>query len=285
MVQKVMVEEEVVEQYQRDGVVLLKNVFDTSWVEKVARGIAKNLEDPSQYSEKITQGDGAYFNDYCNWTKIDEFRDYVYNSPAASLAASFMKTSRVSFYHEHVLNKEPGTTKCTPWHQDQPYYPIDGDKVCSLWMPVDPVPRDTCVSFIPGSHLWSKWFIPRKFATERNYQLLKVPQEGEKTIKEVKSEGRSYYEVPEEDIESGKWPRLQWQCEPGDVIVFHMRTLHGAAGNTSPTTHRRVLSTRWLGEDAVIAGRPWQVSPPVTGDLQPGQPAVCAAFPLVYTRP
>lgn len=36
--------------------------------------------------------------------------------------------------------------------------------------------------------------------------------------------------------------------QPGDVVVFHMRTLHGAKGNSSSSTHRRVLSTRWLGE-------------------------------------
>jgi hypothetical protein len=35
----------------------------------------------------------------------------------------------VKFYHEHVLNKEPGTEKATPWHHDQSYYPINGDKV------------------------------------------------------------------------------------------------------------------------------------------------------------
>jgi ectoine hydroxylase-related dioxygenase (phytanoyl-CoA dioxygenase family) len=35
----------------------------------------------------------------------------------------------VKFYHEHVLNKEPGAEKATPWHHDQSYYPINGDKV------------------------------------------------------------------------------------------------------------------------------------------------------------
>ncbi|GFX26753.1 hypothetical protein TNCV_1839261 [Trichonephila clavipes] len=35
---------------------------------------------------------------------------------------------QVSFYHEHVLVKEPGTDKETPWHHDQSYYPIDGEK-------------------------------------------------------------------------------------------------------------------------------------------------------------
>lgn len=78
---------------------------------------------------QVADGEGAYFNDYCNWSWIEEFSQYVWESPAAALAARLMKSQEVSFYHEHVLNKEPGTSKLTPWHQDQPYYPIDGDKV------------------------------------------------------------------------------------------------------------------------------------------------------------
>lgn len=34
-----------------------------------------------------------------------------------------------AFYHDHVLVKEPGAESETPWHQDQPYYPVDGFKV------------------------------------------------------------------------------------------------------------------------------------------------------------
>jgi ectoine hydroxylase-related dioxygenase (phytanoyl-CoA dioxygenase family) len=30
--------------------------------------------------------------------------------------------------------------------------------------------------------------------------------------------------------------------------VFHMRTVHGAAGNSSVFDQRRVLATRWLGK-------------------------------------
>lgn len=272
----VEVEQSLVERYQRDGAVLVPGVFSDAWLDKVRRGIARNLAHPSQYSEKLTgsDGGGAYFNDYCNWGWIEEFKEFVFHSPAAALAARFMKSSQVSFYHEHVLNKEPGSSKRTPWHHDQSYYPIDGDQVCSLWMPVDPVPRDACVQFVAGSHLWPRWFIPRKFATEHNYPL--------KDAREAEDSGeRQYYDVPVEEIEAGKWPILQWECKPGDVVVFHMRTLHGASGNPSASTHRRVLSTRWLGDDAVLATRPWQVSPPVTGGLLPGQRAVCDTFPRV----
>ena len=84
---------------------------------------------------------------------------------AASIAAQIMKSSFAVFYHEHVLDKEPGepgeslgggsppgAEKETPWHQDQPYYPVDGERLVSIWMPVDPVSLDSAVNFVQGSH-------------------------------------------------------------------------------------------------------------------------------------
>ncbi|TDJ73678.1 MAG: hypothetical protein E2O38_02175 [Proteobacteria bacterium] len=40
----------------------------------------------------------------------------------------------------HVLIKEPGTHAVTPWHHDLPYYSLEGTQVCSMWLPLDPIP-------------------------------------------------------------------------------------------------------------------------------------------------
>ena len=60
----------------------------------------------------------------------------------------------------------------TPWHHDQSYYPVDGEDIVSLWIPVDPVPKEACVTFVEGSHRWGKWFVPRLFATDKEYAKL-----------------------------------------------------------------------------------------------------------------
>ena len=65
-------------------------------------------------------------------------------------------------YHDHVLVKEPGTKQRTPWHQDQPYYNVDGAQTCSVWMPVDPVDRESTLEFVAGSHR-GPWLMPRTF--------------------------------------------------------------------------------------------------------------------------
>ena len=44
----------------------------------------------------------------------------------------------------------------TPWHQDQPYYCVDGADTVSLWIPLDVVPRERTLEFVGGSHSWGK---------------------------------------------------------------------------------------------------------------------------------
>ena len=75
---------------------------------------------------------------------------------------------------------------------------------------------------------------------------------------------------------------LSWSCQPGDCVVFHGLTLHGARGNSSTSLQRRVLSTRWLGDDTVLARRPWTVSPPILGGLNYGDRMMSDTFPLVW---
>jgi ectoine hydroxylase-related dioxygenase (phytanoyl-CoA dioxygenase family) len=62
-------------------------------------------------------------------------------------------------FHEHVLVKEPKTSESTSWHHDQPYYCVDGEQVCSIWLPLDPVPKESGLEFVAGSHLLGKMFM------------------------------------------------------------------------------------------------------------------------------
>ena len=70
---------------------------------------------------------------------------------------------------------------------------------------------------------------------------------------------------------------------PRDLVLGHMRTLHGAPATVGMTTRRRGFSTRWLGDDARFAVRPWKTSPPYREvELDPGDRMDHVAFPLVW---
>ena len=87
---------EIIETFQRDGAVHLPGIFDQFWINKIAAGIEKNLQNPSRFAEKLKSedGNGHYFNDYFNWFDIKEFQDIVRLSPAAEIAGQLMNTSK-----------------------------------------------------------------------------------------------------------------------------------------------------------------------------------------------
>ena len=128
------IETATVEAFRRDGVVVLRQVFATAWIERLSEGLEENTREPGPYRREYSK-DGAkdiFFGDYCNWRRIKGCWVFVLASPAASIARTLMGSDKVNFFHEHVLVKSPGTEKSTPWHHDHPYFCIDGMDTCSL---------------------------------------------------------------------------------------------------------------------------------------------------------
>ncbi|OWA50475.1 hypothetical protein BV898_14989 [Hypsibius exemplaris] len=235
--------------FWEDGAVCLRKVFPPDWIAKMTAGIETSLLHPSPIAKNPSPG---FFYDYINWKNIPQFQDFVFHSPAADIVKTLLKTRVVTFYFEHVLVKEPGTLSETPWHQDQSYYPFNGEQACSIWMPVDPVSKETTLRLVKGSHKWD-------------------------------AEALDYKEIP--DISHlPSCAILEWQLEPGDCIVFHMKTIHGAYGN-STEERRRVLSTRWFGDDVTFSKKPWEHSPPFFGNLVTGNHPSLAKdlFPVVIS--
>ena len=91
-----LISEQIVEKYQKDGAILLSKALPKEWLPKIEIGIKKNLAKPSIYSEKlrVSENEGAYFNDYFNWREIEEFSNLVQNSPMAETAGQLMKSSK-----------------------------------------------------------------------------------------------------------------------------------------------------------------------------------------------
>src|SRR5207237_7590430 len=104
---------------------------------------------------------GAFAEDFCRWQNVPVIERLARWSRVPELAAALMATPEVRLYHDHVLVKEGGTRQHTPWHQDQPYYNVDGRGV-SAWIPVDPVPEAGCLELVASSHR-GPWLLPPTF--------------------------------------------------------------------------------------------------------------------------
>lgn len=229
--------------YARDGAVLVRGLF-ADWVELIREGIETNLRQPGPYAaENLNSGEqGRFFDDYCNWSRIAAFERVIRESELASVAASLMQSERVQLFHEHVLIKEPGTSKPTPWHQDSPYYFVEGQQTVSFWSPMDPVDQAS-LRCVAGSHRWDKPVLPTRWLSDEKFYANET----------------DYRPVPDPDAEGLNI--LEWSMQPGDAVAFHYATLHGARGNES-SNRRRAFSVRLLGDDARYVERPGRTSPP-----------------------
>ncbi len=259
-----LITEEHIDKYQRDGVVLVKGLF-RDHVETLRRGVETNMTQPGEYAaENLNAGEGGrFFDDYCNWQRIPEFEEVIRTSPAAEVAADLMRSNGVQVFHDHVLVKEPGTSKPTPWHQDSPYYFVEGRQTVSFWSPLDHV-KEASLRCVAGSHLWEKPVLPTRWLSEKNFY----------------PDSDVYMPVPDPDAEG--MTVVEWEMEPGDAVAFDYKTLHGARGNLT-AARRRALSLRWVGDDARYVERPGRTSPPYPGhDMKPGQKLREDWFPIVF---
>lgn len=257
--------------FQRDGAVCIRRLFTPDEVALLESGIEENLRTPSERSKVASRPDdpGRFFEDFSNWQEIDAYRRFIMDSRAGSVAAQLMQSTTARLYHDHLLVKEPNTRQKTPWHQDQPYYNIEGRQNCSMWMPVDPVPRASTLEFVGGSHL-GPWLMPRTFLDNQ----AKWFPEG------------SLAPLPDIDADRSAWNILGWALEPGDAVFFHMLSLHGAAG-VGNAGRRRVFSVRFLGDDIRHAPRQWKTSPEFPGlaeTLPAGVPMQHSLFPILWPR-
>ncbi len=260
-----MITQQQIEEFQRDGVAFIPGAFK-DWVEVMREGVARNLAEPGEYASENGVTEGRFFDDYCNWMRIPEFERIVRESPAAELAAKAMKSETAQFFHDHVLVKDGGTPMPTPWHQDGPYYFVEGEQTVSFWIPLDPV--DTAsLRLIAGSHKWGKPVRPVSWADNSDFY------EGDDT---------DWIEVPDPDSDDyGKHDVREWKMQPGDAVIFDYRTVHGARGNPGGTG-RRALSLRWVGDDARYVERPGRTSPPFPGhDMKQGQKLREDWFPVI----
>src|SRR5271170_5250577 len=196
-----LLDPETLAAFRRDGAVCLRGAF-RGWVDIIAAGIERNLREPGPMaSESVRGGEpGSFFDDYCNWERIPEFVRMVRESPAARLAAYYMGSDTAQFFHDHVLVKEPGTQKPTPWHQDTPYYFVDGSQTVSFWIPVEPL-KDATLRLIARSHQWDKMVLPVRWIDDSDFYATTD----------------TYRAVPDPDKEP-ELQVLEWEMEPGDAV-------------------------------------------------------------------
>lgn len=255
-----LVAPEQLARFEEDGVVMLPGLFN-GWVERLRAATERAI---ASESARSTAG---FTRNRDMWMTDADFRGFVFESPAAEIARSLMRSTTARLYFDHLFVKEPGTQAPTPWHQDMPYWPVTGGEIVSIWVALDDVSRETSgLVYVRGSHRAGKAYKPVSFSEGR---VLDVAQEPDV--------------MPDIDADPDAYELLSWDMKAGDCLVHHSFAIHGASGNRSSVTQRRALSTRWANEEVRFDPRPGQDAMLADVDLAPGAPLSGARFPLVLS--
>ena len=252
------------ELYQKQGAILIKNIFKP-WIDLLRDGFEKVLNKPGPHArENVTNKEGRFFEDYCNWQRISEFKNFAENSPAAQIVAEATGSKSIQLFHEHIFVKDPGTSKETPWHQDMPYYCVDGNDTGSFWIPLDPITKENSLKILLGSHKFPKLVRPTKWSNDKPWY----------------KDNDNFMDMP--DIAKMEKNILSSEMNIGDAILFNFKVLHSSSGNTEKIP-RRAFSMRFIGDDVKYIDRGGETSPPFKRiDLNNGAKMREDWFPVVW---
>jgi len=271
-----LVTDEVEQQYRDDGVVVLRQALHPEWLLLIELGLQRVMRNAGQQKHRFFEGGAGEFVETVRNTEVTpELERLVYDSPIADIIGALIESDDIWLYSDEFFVKDGGDCERTPWHQDTPYWPLDGDQIASMWISLDPLPRTECLEYVAGSH---RGPIYDGFAPSRVSEDPTLPHYGE-----------GFPRLPDIESDRASYDIVAWDIEPGDVIVAHPSVLHGG-GPTGPTGRRRALTVRCYGNDVVYAERPptrptVPLTPGLSLALRPGDPLRSPWYPRLRPVP
>ncbi len=267
---------EVKAAYRRDGVVHLPGALDREWLMLIELGIQRILNSSSPYKQWFFKGlPGEFLDAVRHFDVTPEFQRFIYDSPIADAMSALLESEDIWLLFDHVFVKDGGACRKTPWHQDLPYWPVGGEKIGSMWITLDKIPKAQCLEFIPGSHLGPMYdgFSPADADDDVTTGFY----------------GKDLPRLPDIERQREQWDIVSFDITPGDVVLLHPGVLHGG-GHTEASSRRRTLSVRMYGDDIVMASRPdtrptVPLTPGLTSYLNPGDPLRSPYYPKLRPMP
>ena len=269
--------------YHRDGVVVLRGMFDTGWIALLTKGLDKNCRYPSNRSRVWDRDAGGrtMFWDSQAWQGIDEYRRFIFYSPAAQIAGALMDATHINFFFDAIFVRSAGSQFATPWHQDEPYWSVEGYDTCTIWMPLVQVKKENALAYVPGSH--------RRDSVFNQYNFGDLNPDKKRDVDQVDFSGIAEQEIPDIDADPERYGVLSWDMQPGDCVVFNSRILHGGSGKLDPDRDLRVFTSKWLGDDVRIKFRECGMDPDHSTimteyGLKPGDRPGTVLYPRIWSR-
>lgn len=257
-----------IDDYRRDGVVCLRQMFDAEWIEKLQAGAQDVIADPHEYGQ-TGPSHGAMTSVSFLWRKPGPFRDFVMNSPAGEVIGRVIEADNIQIFHDHLFHKPAKSPSVMQWHADH-LWPFTGTMIPNLWVALSPVNKENGrIEFVAGYH---------KFCMETGSRFGPAG-DGNFRFPDFQSE-RDNPDFP--------FRFVTWDLQPGDAVLFHVDIPHYSKGNDSDELPRTGLAVRVIGDDSYWCPRPGLT--PITGvdvlaQTEGEHPAPSEQLPLIWHRP
>lgn len=237
------ISEDEIAVYREYGVAKLSGLVALDLVEEMRVALDEHVANPGQW---VT--DAGFRSQRCFGLGDPLLRGYLLDPVLGENAARAMGSPTANFFFDHMFLFEPDTPiDGHYWHQDLPFWPVDGDHVVSVWLSLyDCEPESAALKFVPGSHRERRFYRPLGFDGS--------PMTGDLGDRaELAIDARSQFfdhAAPafHEDPETHGVREFSYLA--GDAVIFNTRTVHSSGGNNSPDQRRLAYSARFIGDDA-----------------------------------
>jgi hypothetical protein len=239
--------------------------FDMAMMKEMVR---EDLSARPLQEEGLSEGEGMFFYDVAAWKSDRGVREVAFDSRLPELVSDLLGARYLNFWEDTTFVKAPHTRQKTAFHQDLAYFQIDGEQCVIVWIALDPVTQESgAMQYVRGSHKWGETYAPNVFISQTPFR-----SSPEKRCPDIESEPDKY------DI-------VSFDVEPGDVIIHHVKTVHGSGGNRSDNW-RRAVSFRYCGDEVRYLDRQGAIQQVgVARDLNDGDRLFSEDYPVVWPKP
>ena len=228
--------------YERDGYLVVKDVFSTqevnalsSEIAAVARGDLGEIKgllpfDSSETDEDIISKYLAFHHPH----KVSNLYKETMSHPKLTNILTSIVSPNVKTMQSMFFVKAPGKPG-QAWHQDEIFIPTRDQSLVGAWIALDDATIDNgCLFIHPGSHKEGILYPMKPHSDER-----------------FDPAGESYdFEKNGYDYEGGD----AVEVKKGDVVLFHGYTLHRSLPNTTEDCYRRALVIHYMSAESFL---PW----------------------------
>jgi ectoine hydroxylase-related dioxygenase (phytanoyl-CoA dioxygenase family) len=229
--------QQAIDDYARDGVVLLKQPFSRTWIDALLTEFRKILDGSAAGSTEypVRRNKGA-LNVQNVVLRNALFRRWATESPVAELVATVIRSKTVRFYFDNFFCKEgDDPEQATPIHHDVAAFGFKGTQLPSLWLALSDVGMDNAplVAYLGSQRDTSVMY--RSILQKPGLPLLP---------------GYREHDDIEDYVTRGGFQRKVFPAMLGDVIILNPYTIHASLPRAAGMGGMRIgFSSRWLGDD------------------------------------